>query len=142
MPIKNYTTGVAVEKTMGEVVAALTRRGVTRISTVFDDAGDPAGIEFTMRTEYGPRDFALPVRTEGVLATLKRDKVQPRYQTAEHAAKVAWRIAADWLSAQAALIDAGLVTLDEVLFPWMLDIGRTPRTAFEVYRSQQKAIES
>ena len=142
MPIANYTTDVAVEKTMGQVVAALTRRGVTRISTVFDEDGEPAGIEFTMRTDYGERDFALPVRTEGVLATLVRDNVQPRYRTPEHAARVAWRIAAEWLRAQSALIDAGLVTLDEVLFPWMLDVGRTPRTAFEVYRSNQKAIES
>lgn len=141
MPIANYTTTQAVEKTMGDLVGSLTRRGVTRISTVFDDQGAPAGIEFTMQTEYGLRDFALPVRTEGVLATLKRDRVQPRYATPEHAAKVAWAIARDWLRAQSALIDAGLVTLDEVMFPWMLG-GKSTQTAFAAYRAQQKAIES
>lgn len=140
MPIANYTTQSSVDKTMGEVVGALTRRGVTRISTVFDDQGEPAGLEFTMKTEYGPRDFALPVRTAGVLATLKRDKVQPRYATPEHAARVAWAIARDWLRAQSALIDAGLVTLDEVMFPWMVG-GKSAQTAFSAYRSQQKAIE-
>lgn len=142
MPIANYTTQSSVDKTMGEVVGALTRRGVTRISTVFDEQGEPAGLEFTMRTEYGPRDFALPIRTEGVLATLKRDKVQPRYATPEHAARVAWAIARDWLRAQSAVIDAGLVTLDEVMFPWMIGGGRAPQTAFDAYRAQQKAIES
>lgn len=142
MPILNYTTTQAVDKTMGDVVGALTRRGVMRISTVFGPNGEPAGIEFTMQTEYGPRDFALPVRTEGVRDALIREKVQPRYQTPEHAARVAWAIARDWLKAQSALIDAGLVTLDEVMFPWMLGGGRTPQTAFETFRSQQKAIES
>jgi hypothetical protein len=141
MPIANYTTQSSVDKTMGEVVGALTRRGVTRISTVFDDQGEPAGLEFTMKTEFGLRDFALPVRVAGVLATLKRDKVQPRYSTQEHAARVAWAIARDWLRAQSALIDAGLVTLDEVMFPWMVG-GKSAQTAFDAYLSQQKAIEA
>lgn len=33
MPILNYTTTIDVSKTMGEIQAALARRGVTRIST-------------------------------------------------------------------------------------------------------------
>lgn len=73
MPIMNYTTTVAVEKTMGEINAALARRGVTRISTVYDENGVAAGLGFTMRTDYGFRDFELPVRTEGVLAAMKAD---------------------------------------------------------------------
>lgn len=140
MAIANYTTEVSVEKTMGEVTAALARRGVSRIATVYDENGTPAGLEFTMVTEYGPRDFALPVRTEGVLTSLKRE-APPRYQNREHAAKVAWRIARDWLRAQAALIDADLATLDEVMFPWMLGGGRAPQTAFSAYRTGQLELE-
>lgn len=145
MPIANYTTDVSVSTTVGDITASLARRGVNRISTVYDDAGDPAGLEFTMRTEFGPRDFALPVRTEGVLAALQRDKVAAKYLTREHAAKVAWRIAREWLRAQSALIDAGLASLDEVMFPWMLDYvtATVPvQTAFEAYRIAQEAIES
>jgi hypothetical protein len=94
-----------------------------------------------MKTPYGLRDFALPIRTDGVLAALQRERVQPRYATREHAARVAWAIARDWLRAQSALIDAGLVSLDEVMFPWMVG-GQAEQTAFEAYRSQQKAIEA
>lgn len=67
MPILNYTTTIAVEKTMGgEINAALARRGgVIRISTLYDENGVAAGLGFTMRTDYGFRDFELPVRTEG-----------------------------------------------------------------------------
>lgn len=132
MPIKNYTTDIAVGKSMGEVIGALTRRGVTRVSTVFDEDGNPAGIAFTMKTPYGVREFELPVKVDGVLAAMKRDKVAAAKQTREHAAKVAWRIAKDWLEAQAALIDADLATLDEVMFPYM--IANDGRSAFELMR--------
>lgn len=151
MPIANYTTSKTVDETMSDIIATLRRRGITRISTVYGDEGSPAGLEFTMRTDYGPRDFALPIRVLGVQEALRRAeaagefasqrKKAGTFTTPEHAARVAWAIARDWLRAQAALIDAQLVTLDEVMFPWMIG-GQGAQTAFEAYRSQQKAIGS
>jgi hypothetical protein len=141
MPILNYTTTIDVGKTMGEIQTALARRGVQRISTLFDDDGTPAGLGFTMKTDYGVREFELPVRTAGVLAAMQRDpKVPKPKQTSEQAARVAWRIAKDWLEAQAALIDAGLASLDEVMMPYMLT--DTGRTMFIETRQRLLAIES
>lgn len=142
MPILNYTTEIAVSKTMGEIQGALARRGIRSISTLYDD-GTPAGLAFTMRTDYGYRDFELPVRTAGVLAAMKGDAKVPRAKcTTEQAARVAWRIAKDWLEAQSALIDAGLASLDEVMFPYMVasfDGGRAV-TMFDVFRDKQIAL--
>jgi hypothetical protein len=134
MPILNYTTSIAVTKTMGEIQGALARRGVTRISTLFDDEGTPAGLGFVMKTDYGFREFELPVRTDGVLRAMTADPKVSRSQcNREQAARVAWRIAKDWLEAQAALIDAGLARLDEVMMPYMLsDKGVT---AYELMRA-------
>lgn len=42
---------------MGEINAALARRGVTRISTLYDERGVASGVAFTMKTDYGIRDF-------------------------------------------------------------------------------------
>jgi hypothetical protein len=142
MPILNYTTDIAVSKTMGEIQGALARRGVTRISTLFDEAtGTPSGIAFTMKTDYGVREFELPVRTSGVLAAMEADPKVPRSKcTPEQAAKVAWRIAKDWLEAQSALIDASLATLDEVMLPYM--VNEKGQTMYALYRSNQKAIGS
>lgn len=141
MPILNYTTSIAVEKTMGEIIGTLASRGVTRISTLFDEAGTPTGVGFTLRTDYGFRDFELPVRTAGVLAAMQADKKVPRSScNAQQAARTAWRIAKDWLAAQAALIDADLAKLDEVMLPYMVDA--TGHTVYEVFRGQQLAIES
>lgn len=141
MPILNYTTSIAVEKTMGEITGALARRGVTRISTLFDENGVAAGLGFTMKTDYGYRDFELPVRTEGVLSAMKSDsKVSKSQCTPEQAARVAWRIAKDWLEAQSALIDAQLAKLDEVMMPYMID--SKGQTMYSIFVSNQKALES
>jgi hypothetical protein len=142
MPILNYTTEIAVEKSMGQVIGALTKRGVTRISTTFDDDGKPAGIAFTMKTDYGIREFELPVRAAGVQAALIKDGVQPKYRTIEHAARVAWRIAKDWLEAQSALIDADLASLDEVMTPYMV-AGKNGETVYQMLRTAGlKELES
>lgn len=133
MPILNYTTSIAVEKSMGEVIGTLTRRGVTRISTVFDDDGAPAGIAFTMKTDYGLREFQLPVKVDGVLRAMTADPKIPRSQcNQQQAARVAWRIAKDWLQAQAALIDAELASLDEVMLPYM--VADNGMTAYAIMR--------
>lgn len=136
MPILNYSTTIAVEKSMGEVIGALTGRGVTRISSMFDDEGKPAGINFTMKTDYGVREFELPIKVEGVLKAMTADRKVPRSQcTHEQAARVAWRIAKDWLLAQSALIDAELATLDEVLLPYMV-AGPRGETVYSMIRAQ------
>jgi hypothetical protein len=136
MPILNYSTTIAVEKSMGEVIGALTRRGVTRISSTFDDDGKPAGIAFTMKTDYGVREFELPVRVEGVLKAMTADKNVPRSKcTHTQASMVAWRIAKDWLAAQSALIDAELATLDEVMMPYMVGNAKG-ETVYQIVRAQ------
>ena len=145
MPIMNYTTSIDVSKTMGEIQSALSRRGVTRISTLYDDAGVAAGLAFTMKTDYGLRDFELPVRTDGVLSAMKADpKVTRSACNPGQAAKVAWRIAKDWLEAQSALIDAQLATLDEVMMPYMVAgyDGDRAITMYGAFRDKQLAITS
>lgn len=142
MPILNYTTSIAVEKSMAEIISILTRRGVTRISTVFDSDGAPAGIAFVMKTDYGIREFELPVKVAGVLQAMEKDPKIPRSQcNSQQAARVAWRIAKDWLEAQAALIDAELASLDQVMLPYM--VNGEGRTVYAVMReSAMRELES
>lgn len=141
MPIKNYTTEVAVSKTMGEITQLLSRKGVSRISTLFDEAGDPTGIGFTMKTEYGLRDFEFIVNYDGVLKVLKAE-AQPRYQTKAQASRVGWRIARDWLDAQVALVEIGLASMDQVFMPYMI-AGPHGETVYSMIRAQGlKELES
>lgn len=136
MPIANYSTDVPVSRTLGHVMGMLATSGASAISQQLEQ-GQVVGISFNIETEYGWRTYRMPVRIDDVRKVLIADKVQPRYQTREHAARVAWRIAHDWLRAQMALIEAGMGSLDEVMMPYTLVGGN--QTAYEAY--QQKELE-
>ena len=138
MPLLNYTTQISVVKTAAEVQAILARAGATGVATEYTD-GRPVAVAFRAPTPLGPREFALPINRDKVLAVLRRQKVQPKYQTPEQAERVAWRIVKDWVEAQMAIIQTEMVTIDQVMLPYM----RTGdgRTVFERYQQNQLQLE-
>lgn len=138
MPLLNYTTGVPVARTIGQVQALLVEAGARRITVEYGDEATPTAIAFTVTTAHGDRSFLLPVNTGRVEAVLARQRVAPRYQSAEHAERVAWRILKDWLEAQLAIIRTEMVTLDQVMLPYMA--GEDGRTVWELYVDRQLAL--
>ncbi|MFT8359258.1 hypothetical protein [Bifidobacterium aquikefiri] len=139
MSIANYSTSISPVKTAGEIMKMLSTHGVTNISVSYDE-GVQSGLSFIITTEFGDRDFSLPIRIDGVLQTMKSDHTIPRSKcTREQATRVAWRIARDWLRAQLALIEAGLAGLDEVMMPYM--VGEQGQTMWELYTGGQRQIE-
>lgn len=140
MPLLNYTTTVPVMKTVGQVQGLLVQAGARSIGTKYDDVGRITAIGFTVDTLHGTRAFTLPVDARRVLAVLERDRVNSRFQTEEHAERVAWRILKDWLEAQLAIIATEMVTLDQVMLPYMH--SNDGRTLYELYKDQQLALPS
>lgn len=138
MPLLNYTTKVPAARTMSQVQGLLVEAGARSIMTDYDDVGRALGIAFSIQTAHGMRQYLLPVRSECVEGVLRRDRVQPAFQTPEHAERVAWRIVKDWLEAQLAIIQTEMVTLDQVMLPYMSD-GRG-HTVYELYLDQQLAL--
>ena len=138
MPLLNYTTSVPVTRTIGHIQATLVQAGARQISTEYNDVGTPVGMNFTVLTAFGPRHFTLPVNADAVYAVLQQQKVERRYQTPEHSERVAWRILKDWTEAQLAIIQTNMVTLDQVMLPYM--IGDNGQTVYELYRDQQLAL--
>lgn len=146
----NYTTAVPVLRTVGEVQGILAAAGAARVTVDYDPATrEPCAVGFVLRTPHGDRTFRLPVAAEQVRALLAeqeragrlRIKGRPAkagtYSTPEQSARVAWRIVKDWLEAQLALIAAHLVTLDQVMLPYLLVDG--DRTLYEVYVAREQA---
>ena len=125
--IANYTTTISPQKTLAEIMGMLAASGATHV-LVENTAGIPASLSFRIRE----MSFRLPVYPEAVLSTLRRDSAPPRYCNKEHAQQVAWRVVRDWLRAQIALIDSGMVALDEIMLPYALTPGG--QTALERYR--------
>ncbi|QGZ16781.1 hypothetical protein PBI_DEWDROP_134 [Microbacterium phage Dewdrop] len=143
MPIANYTTTVTVSKSVEAVTKMLVKFGVRAIQTEFGPKGNANGLTFVLELDGREVSYALPVRVEGVREALVRQRVEPRYQKIEHAERVAWKIAHDWLRAQLALIDAGMTTTSEVFFPYLVlgyESGR-PVTAFQQY-TKNRSITS
>jgi hypothetical protein len=140
MPILNYTTTVAASRSIGQVQSLLVKGGARAIMSEYGDDGTATGISFAVETEFGQRAFTLPVNAEKVHAVLKRQRVQPRYATMEHAERVAWRILKDWLEAQLAIIQTEMVTLDQVMLPYMQ--GKDGRSVYELIVENQLALPS
>lgn len=138
MPLLNYTTSVAADRTIGQVHKMLVRAGARQIGTEYDSDGEPTSVAFVVDTAHGPRGFMLPIDAGAVEKVLARQGVEPRYRTPEHARRVAWRIVKDWLEAQLAIIETEMVSLDQVMLPYMrADDGRT---MYELYRDRQLAL--
>ncbi|HEY0792245.1 MAG TPA: hypothetical protein VGD78_14365, partial [Chthoniobacterales bacterium] len=116
--ILNYTTTIGVEQTVAEITRLLAQAKAQAILTEFDE-GMVSALSFRIKTEFGVLTFRLPARVEQVYRVLARNpKIPPRLRTKDQAARVAWRIIKDWLEAQLAMIEAGLVDLEQVFLPY------------------------
>lgn len=138
MPLLNYTTTVPVARSIGQVQGLLVEAGARKVMTSYDHVGHAEGITFAVETGLGLRTFTLPVSASSVLSVLVRDGVPPRYATPDHAERVAWRIVKDWIEAQLAIIRTEMVTLDQVMLPYMQ--ARDGRTIYDLYLDQQLAL--
>ena len=130
-----YTTKVAVDKTVDEISRLLAAAKASAILSEFND-GVPVAISFRIKTEFGLLTFRLPANVEGVLSVLQRSRaIEPRYRTREQAGRVAWRIVLHWLEAQLAIVQAGVVKLEQVFLPYAQDTSGV--TVYERLRERQ-----
>jgi len=142
----NYTTTIPVTQTVGECQQILAAAGANSVAVHYE-GGQPSGLSFTLKTPHGTRAFTLPVDLEAmrrVLAKAENDgtfaslkKKAGSYGSREHAARVAWRVAKDWLEACLALIAAQMTTIDTVMLPFLHVDG--DKTLWEAYREREQA---
>jgi hypothetical protein len=139
MPIKNYTTSVAEDKTVGEIMGLLAAKGARQIYISYDTSGRPEGISFLVAIKSAsgedpgvPVPFKLPCNFDGVFRALKssyRDRhAQARFERSPESRaqsrRVAWRIIKDWIDAQMALIEAEQASLAQVFLPYAVVHGQ------------------
>lgn len=135
-PTLNYTTTVDAGKTVLEMQHMLAEHGASAIGVEYRDR-QPVGLTFQLPTPHGVRAYALPVHSDRVLAVLKeqarnrvgrlaRPSEARKACTPDQAHRIAWRVLKDWLAAQLALIEAAVVTVDQVMLPYLLIDGRVP----------------
>jgi hypothetical protein len=140
----NYSTIVSPDKSANECTAMLGRFGAVRTGLAYDRNRVPFGLTFVLNTRWGERLYELPVDFEGtyqvLLKAYKDGKIKRSYAERGHAQRVAWRVVKDWLEANLALIEQGLMEADRVMFPYMLVAPEL--SVFSAYDEQQPAIGS
>ena len=134
MPILNYTTAIDPHKTVGEIQKLLASKGARGILLEYNEHGDPSAVAFQIEVRGQQLRYRLPCRAERVWDVLgkqwKAGKVERRYTTMQHANRVAWRIIKDWIEAQLAIVEAGMVEIAEVFMPYQLMANN--QTMYEV----------
>lgn len=139
----NYTTVVAASKTAGEMSALLSKHGATRVTVTFVQ-GRHVGLEFTLATPHGDREFVLPIDVDAVLQLFQKQarsrEIPRRYANPQQAERTAWRVAKIWLEAQLAIIEAQMANLDEVMLPYLVvDQGAIRKTLYNRYREAEES---
>jgi hypothetical protein len=149
----NYTTKIPASRTVAECQDLLAQAGAESVSVLYENRR-PSGLSFRIETPFGMRSYAMPVNSEGTAQLLRKmdeDRAWPpsfykggagtklirQYLTPEHAAAVAWRVARDWLEAQLAVIAISMVSLDQVMLPYLeVDPGVT---VYDRYLANERA---
>jgi hypothetical protein len=118
MPLLNYSTQIAPEKTVAEIQAKLARAGAFQILQEYSrTTRDLVGLSFRIETQFGNLAFELPANIDAVESILKKQKVRSKDNRAQ-ATRVAWRILLRWVEAQLALIETGMVSVEQVFLPF------------------------
>ena len=123
MPILNYTTSIATDKTVGEIQKTLVQTGAKQMLSEYGNDDVITALSFRIPHNDGMLTFRLPARIDSIYVILQNDNrvTSRKHRTREHAARVAWRIIKDWVEAQVALIEAQQVELPEVFLPYLQD---------------------
>lgn len=136
--IKNFSTLIAVEKTIAEIEKMLSKYGATKIMKEYDEFGSPSKLFFAIMTEHGEMPVKLPVNTDKVLDVFKLQvsdgKLPRKYWggewAVEQAHRVGWRIIKDWLDAQLTILQIEMVKVQEIFLPYAYD-AKSDQTLFQ-----------
>ena len=134
--IKNHTTSITIEKTIGEIEIILSKHGITHIFKMYNDKGTPIALAFKAIVRDRELSFKLPMEEEKILQVFKNQvragKLANKYSTdIDQARRTGWRIIKNWIESQLALIEINLVTIDQIFLPYVYDQSRD-KTMYEL----------
>lgn len=136
MALLNYTTKVSASRTASEVQDLLAAAGARSVMLTYGDSGVATGLQFTIMTPAGVRPFSLPVNAEKVKKVLSNPRLRSEARSPGQHERVAWRILKDWVEAQLAIVETEMVSLDQIMLPFMA-IDNAGNTVYELYAQQQ-----
>lgn len=127
--LKNYTSTIAATKSIAYIESKLAQHKANMIVKIYDPQGKVEAIAFEVKVNEVPIAFRLPAQIQACERTLREGlsrKARPETvaRLSEQAERTAWKIVADWVDAQMAMIDLAQVELVEVFLPYAFDRSR------------------
>ncbi len=121
MPLLKYTTDVPVHRSIAEIQKVLIDHGARGIMCDYDDGGKIVAITFKIPIDGNTTMIRIPSDVLATQRVLEEDpKVERRYKSREHAERVSWRIIADWVAVQMAILETKMVKMEQVFLPYMV----------------------
>jgi hypothetical protein len=125
--IRNYTSTVAVQKSVNEIQDMLVSRKAKNVMFEYDN-GMLVGMVFIIDTSKGSLPIKLPARVKLVERLFYQDKNKgSSYYKKEltdvqkdQAYRTAWKNLRDWVDIQMTLLDLDMVKMEEVFLPYMV----------------------
>jgi hypothetical protein len=142
MALLNYTTTVDAIRTAGQIEEILVKHGAKSVLKNYDNNRQLESISFLITTSQGEIGVRLPVRPEAVLRIMTNEynssARRRTYPQKDQAVRVAWRIAKDWIEAQMAIVETEMVTMDQVLLPYIET--SSGKTVYQIFKERQPVL--
>jgi hypothetical protein len=127
--LKNYTSSVPAERSIAYIEAKLAQHKASLIVKMYDPDGKVEAIAFEVNCGGTALTFKLPAQIAACEQTLRghlgpKTRPETLKKIGEQAVRTAWKIVADWIDAQMAMIELAQVDLLEVFLPYVYDRSR------------------
>jgi hypothetical protein len=120
--IKNYTSEVPSSRSVLHIEERLVQNKAKNIMKIYDE-GRLTGIAFIISINGNDYPFKLPARIDRVEKVLMKTYRRPHKGTAkkvkDQAERTSWKILADWVDIQMALVELDQAELLEVFMPYL-----------------------
>jgi len=134
--LRNYTTTVHAERSIGEIQGLLVQFGADKIM-LENEAHRTIGICFTFQVHDRPLPFKLPIDIRKAAQYLYDDYKanttrgrKTRQDFEDEAYHICWRILRDWMHSQLSLLNIEMVKPEQVFLPYLYDGTRTLAESF------------
>lgn len=122
--LKNYTSGVPVDRTISRIESLLVTAGASNIVKDYKEGKLDAICFMVVMPDSGDKvSVRLPAKVEAVYATMKDAVKRPRRGTLEklqdQASRTAWKLMQDWVEVQLSLIQMHQVEFLQVFLPYV-----------------------
>lgn len=129
MNLKNYTSGVPVDKTISRIEQAIARFGASHIAKEYNGSGSVKALQFMLHYEGRNHIVKLPANPQQVYEAMMAEVKKPHHGTKERireqAERTAWKLMQDWIEVQLSLIAMRQADVLQVFLPYVWDGERT-----------------